>query len=452
MIKRCFFRSIAVFLIITTLLGMAACNKDSAKRQSKEENESKKKQYIMFMFTNKHYEEVEGYLPEMKQLYGEINPQSDRMYAFGLVGPMLLTQSIEQMQAEIHSGFDYAEKYNIPVYFQLDDVTNNSKHYGSDAAVKFYEHPEMCEWTMFPEAGETYGGEKKYGKLPRYWFNWSVWMSSPAFPCLESPDFRSLISENMKKGVLEPLMERYEALKKAGKEYLFAGMAIGWETHIPDNSPQNGILRFDPANPPKNIVTGEIMEEWEMNQYGYAALHYRGYNQEKLEKEAKEKGKSVRGYMNSILYDVIHDFSEFMAKQAYDAGVPRQKIFTHMVSLSTARVTETTFAPPTWSAVNSYSTPGFTMSPVTCPYDINTLQQEIQKADPEMKSFACTEGYASGLEDEEKATAYFNEMFSNGAVLVAAFGYTDMGSRLFEFKRTPDFGYNKAVIQWLANK
>ncbi|MHB1454673.1 MAG: hypothetical protein ACYCYM_12080 [Saccharofermentanales bacterium] len=409
----------------------------------------RKIQYMMFMFSNKHIDEIEDYLPEMKQLYGEIDPESDRMYSFGVVGPMLLTQSIEQMQQVINTGFDYALTYDIPVYFQLDDVTNYSKYYGSGAETRFYEHPEMCEWIQFPEKGEKWGGQNDYGKLPAFWFNWGIWMRSPAFPNLASPEFKALIADNLQKGVLEPIHKRYEELQRKGKTHLFAGMAIGWETHIPDYSDNNTILGLDKTNPPSDTITGETMEQWEYAQYGYAALHTLGYDQGKLEAEATRNGKSAQAYMKTLLYDVIHDFSEFMAKQAFDSGLPRHKIFTHMVSLSTSLIVQSTFNPPTWCAVNPYSTPGFTMSPVTCPYDMPTLKDDILSADPAMNNFGCVEGYAAGLKDEEKADEYLHDMFSNGALMVAVFSYADQGTRLFHFSRSPDFGFNKSVVKWL---
>lgn len=445
--RRNIVRVLVTALILSAVIFLISCSRPD--ESGSHQKEDKKIQYMMFMFSNKRYDEIEDYLPEMKRLYGSIEPSSDRMYAFGLPGPMLLTQSAVEMQKEINTGFDYAEKYNIPVYFQLDDVTNYTTYYGDGAAVKFYEHPGMCEWISFPKKGETWGGEGDYGKLPRFWFNWGVWMQSPAFPNLASPEFKALIADNMQKGVLAPLVERYNRLKRRGKGYLFAGVAIGWETHIPDYSRDNMILDTDPSNPPSDIITGDTMEKWEYGQYGYAALHTLGYNQQKLDNEAKQKNRSPNSYMKTLLYGVIHDFSEFMAKQAYDAGIPRNKLFTHMVSFSTTLVTNTTFAPPTWCAVNKYSTPGFTMNPVTCPYDIDTLKAEIEKADPSMGNFGCVEGYATGLEDEDKASDYLKEMFSNGALIVAVFSYADEGTRQFRFERTPDFGFNIAVNKWL---
>ena len=215
------------------------------------------RKYVTLFFTNKRHEEVAAYLPEMEYLHGKIDENSDRMYAFGVVGPMLLTQSIEEMQEEVNACFDYAEEYGIPVYFQLDDINNYTSYFGSGAAEKFWENPEMCEWIAFPEEGEKYGGERKYGGLPRFWYNWGVWRSTKATPNLASPAFRALVTDNLKRGVLDPLMKRYNKLVSEGKGYLFAGLAVGWETHIPDYSSYNTFLGISAANLPIN-PGGEI--------------------------------------------------------------------------------------------------------------------------------------------------------------------------------------------------
>ena len=406
-------------------------------------------QYLVLMLTNRHYEEIEAFLPEMKYLYGENDPERKRLYAFGMPGPMLLTQSVEEMQEQIYAGFEMAEKYDIPVYFQLDDVTNYTTYFGSGAELKFYEHPEMCEWVQFPEEGETYGGEKAYGMLPRFWFNWGQWRYSPAFPNLASEELKAFVKEQLTEGVLTPLNECLERLETEGKEYLFAGMSMGWETHIPDYSEDNPLLIVEKENLPIAFRTSDQMQEWEAGAYGYAALTSLGYDQEKLEEEAEQMGLSAEEWRKQLLYEVIHDYSEFLCKTAWDAGIPREKLFTHMVSNASYSGQENPFTPPIWCAVNDYSIPGFTMSPVTCKYDISVIKEEIQKADPDMEYWGNVEGYAAGVNEEADAWEYFQEMFGQGALVVSAFGYGDPPTQYFTFERTEDFGYTKAARRWL---
>lgn len=254
---------------------------------------------------------------------------------------------------------------------------------------------------------------------------------------------------NLKEGFLKPLNERYNKLKKEDKAYLFAGCAVGWETHIPDYSADNRMLNLSVNNLPKDYATGKPMYEWELAQYGYGALHSLGYDQAKIDAEAAEKGISSKQHIKNILYQVIHDYSEMLAKTVYEAGVPRTKIFTHTVSCQTTLNNESTFYPPIWTAVNDYSTPGYTMSPVTCKYDLKKMKQQLFEADPNFNEFACAEGYAAGLDTVAKCDAYFKEMFENGARNVTAFGYPDVGVPVFEFRRDPDFPYIISTNNWL---
>lgn len=444
---------ILLFVFLLSAFSFVGCSKKKDTRDDR---------YVLLMLTNKNWEEGIDYMPSMKQLYGEIQPETGRMYAAGFIGPMLLTQSIEQMRKEVNDVFDAAEKYNVPVYFQLDDNTNYSTLMGSGAEVKFYEDPEMCEWIAFKQEGETFGGENiskeqnnGVAMLPRFWFNWSVFTYSPAFPNLASEKLQNLVVNNLKEGFIKPLMERYQKLIDKDKAYLFAGCAIGWETHIPDYSPNNMMLAgWRHQNPPPtDVLTGKRMLDFEFAQYGYGALTSLGYDQAKLDAEAASLNLSTEVHMKNILLQVIHDYSELLAKTVYDAGVPKTKIYTHMVGHQSA-LSETTptctFYPPMWCAVNDYSTPGWTLSPITCPYNITNLKARIAAADPNQQYFGLTEGYASGFTTAEKATEYFNEIFGNGGRVVAAFGFGDTGSRVFPFEMTSDFPYTVALNKWIA--
>ncbi len=440
-------RGVVIGIMCGSLIG---CNKKDSNQVSDMSESKDLTQYVVLMYTNKRYEEIETYLPEMKYLYGENNPESTRMYAFGVPGPMLLTQSCDEMKEQINACFDMAEKFDIPVYFQIDDVNNYTTYFGSGAETKFYEDPSMCEWIAFPNEGESYGGEELYGELPRFWFNWGSWMCAEAFPNLASENFQDFVLTQLKTGVLEPLTERLQKLKEANKEYLFAGACIGWETHIPDYSKDNPLLVLDADSPPKDSRTGRIMQEWEMSAYGYGALHSLGYNQERLETEAKEQNLTVDEIRKSLLYQVIHDYSELLSKTLWEAGVPRSKIFTHTVSYASYSGVENPFTPPIWCAVNDYSIPGYTMSPVTCKYDMDVLKDKILAVDPKMPYFANVEGYAAGVNEEEEASAYFEELFGKGALVVTAFGYADPPTKYFTFKRNREFGYNVALRKWLG--
>ncbi|WP_437919949.1 hypothetical protein [Sphingobacterium sp. LRF_L2] len=452
--------SLLTQLTITAIsIGLLACKKLEQKKPVEDVISTRststaltddQERYIVFFLTNTSVDQADNentgrdantaytFVGELPQLFGAIDPQSPYKYAFGLPGPMLLTQSVQEMQYQVNEAFDIAEKYNVPVYFQLDDINNYTTQFGSGASPKFYDNTAWCEWVSFPASGEAWGGQTN-GRLPYYWYNWGAWMHAEAFPNLQSADFRSFVKSQLENGVLSVLTTRYNSLKAQGKGYLFAGMAIGWETHIPDYSSDNTLYNVNPASLPTNVLAGDQMQGWEAGKLGYAALHTLGYTT----------------YDKERLYQVIHDYSEFLAKTAYDSGIPKAKIFSHIVGIKSSQPNlSTTFAPPIWTAVNDYSTPGFTLSPVSCPYNLNTLVSEIQLADPSQVRFGNAEGYSIGADGSfAQADAYFGDMFGHGASIVAVFGWgREPATSAFAVSHSPNSPFVQAAQKWLSNE
>jgi hypothetical protein len=403
--------------------------------------------YIVFFLTNTSVDQADSinqgkdantsytFVGELPQIFGSVKKDNPYKYAFGLPGPMLLTQSVSQMQYEINKAFDIAEKYDVPVYFQLDDCNNYTTEFGSAASPKYYENPDWCEWVAFPQGSETWGGQSN-GRLPYYWFNWGSWMHAQAFPAFQSTGFRSFVLSQLNDGVLEPLMARYKKLVSEGREYLFAGLAVGWETHIPDYSTGNTLLNVSTSNLPVNILLGDTMKVWEASKYGYNSLSKLGYT----------------SYNRQALYQVIHDYSQLLAETIYEAGIPRHKIFTHMVGFMSSNTSlQTTFAPPIWAAVNQYSIPGYTLSPASCPYNLSTLVSNITTADNSQQYFACAEGYSRGVDTTyQQSDNYFNSMFGNGAALVTVFGWgREASTSAFAVSHSLTSPFVLAAKKWL---
>ncbi|MBO5064948.1 MAG: prolyl oligopeptidase family serine peptidase [Clostridia bacterium] len=394
-------------------------------------------QYVVFMVTNILYSNLEPYVSEMVTLHGEIDPNSDRMYAFGVVGPMCITQSIEEMNAEVNSVFALAEKYNVPVFFQMDDCTNYSQEFGNGATTadggKFYNDPEMCEWVAFPSEGEEWGGQR-YGMLPRWHCNWSgVPFATPGgFPCYNSEKYLNWYEKQVTEGFIKPLMENYNRLKAEGKGYLLAGINTGWETQIPDYTND----------------TYASLQDFEKAQYGMHALYNMGYNEDSLKKEADERLMSVDELKRELLYGVLADYIEFTCKMFYDAGVEKSKIFSHIVSISSFLGKCTTVFPPSYVCINDYCTPGWTMSPKTCPYDLDLLEKQL--AENGRNEYVNAEGYAH-YDDVATCTAYFEESLCGNAKLITVFGY-DQATGTYGYQKSPDFYFVKVTRSWLARE
>ena len=395
-------------------------------------------QYVVFMVTNVHYNNLEPYVSEMVDLHGKIDSSSDRMYAFGVVGPMCLTQSIEQMNEEVNTVFALAEKYNVPVFFQMDDCTNYSTEFGNDATIdeegnKFYNDPEMCEWIAFPEEGEEWGGQK-YGMLPRWHCNWSgvPFATAGGFPCYNSPKYLAWYEKQVTEGFIDPLVENYERLKKEGKAYLLAGINTGWETQIPDYTDK----------------TYASLQDFEKAQYGMHALHNLGYDAQSIFDEAVNRMLSETEVIRELLYEVIADYIEFTCKMFYDAGIEKSKIFSHIVSVSSYLGGCSTEYPPTDVCINDYCTPGWTMSPKTCQFNLAQLEKEL--GENGRNEYVNAEGYAH-YDDVATCTAYFEESLCGNAKLITVFGY-DQATGTYGYQKSPDFYFVKVVKSWLARE
>ena len=411
---------IRMFSLGLALAAMVVSNGYS-KPQSAAETEAVHKsgiKYITFDFNLLAREEAEEYLARLKEALGE-NPQgTGKMYGFGMCVPQLLTQSIGEMNELVNQGFDLAIKYDVPVFFHCDymyDITDKN----GGGAPNFYEDPMMCEWVGFPKEGEA------HGRVPRLWFNWGSWQARGAMPCYESPKFKTFISKQFSEGIAAPIAARTEQLKALGAEYLFAGVSVGWETHIQELTPP--IYNIDPENPPRFVDDPSIvMQDWEMSQTGYAALHWLGWNEKKLAEEQRIRGVTRKELMFGLLGQVTHDYMENIAKLASEAGIPKDKAFTHIVAIDTVENRNTPYIPPIWAGVNDYSVPGFTLSMGSgAVYDLDVLKKSIREVDPSQDSFACLEGYVNHLHGYDKFKGFIDELESNGATLINILGWTE---------------------------
>ncbi len=368
----------------------------------------------------------------MKETYGEITEDSEVMYASGVSGPMLLTQSTSIIADNTEQAFAAALKYNIPVWFQIDDVNNSFAGYIDNCMTcdKWYENPLNVEKLAFGEDAP----------LARYWFNWGIWRTTPATPCLNSPTFQDFIRSQLNNGFIPTLKKYLEILKEQNKEYLFAGVCVGWETRIPD---------FSDIPDGTTDQHGSVIESYEQSETGYRALENLGYTAERLSSEAKQKGVTEKQLMFELLNSVEHDYSEMIAKVISDAGVEKTKIFTHYTTgpnLDT-RYDDTNFSFPYIStAVNDYATPGYTVGINPSTEKICRLKAKIALAEPECKYFGAVESYATDLNESEKvAQNYFKRLFNSGAIVVALYGYDDPDTSIFYFSKDKNSPLNTTI-------
>ncbi|MBQ6837901.1 MAG: prolyl oligopeptidase family serine peptidase, partial [Clostridia bacterium] len=148
------------------------------------------------------------------------------------------------------------------------------------------------------------------------------------------------------------------------------------------------------------------------------------------------------------LYEVIADYIEFTCKMFYDAGIEKSKIFSHIVSVSSSLGGCSTEYPPTDVCINDYCTPGWTMSPKTCNYNLAQLEKEL--GENGRNEYVNAEGYAH-YDDVATCTAYFEESLCGNAKLITVFGY-DQSSGTYGYEKSENFYFVKVVKSWLARE
>lgn len=403
-------------------------------------DQGKEDVYLTIQLTNVPQEEEEKWLQKFKDVFGAgCNPETKRHIGFGARFINLLKDPPEKLREQVNRALDMAEKYDMPVYFQLDDM-----HYLNH---ELAQDPNYCEWARFPEEGET------HGPIMRYWYNWGMWACEPAIPCFASPHFQKFVRRQLREGFFYPLIQRLNKWEVEGKLDYFAGVSIGWETHIPDYTPGAYHYFLDRLNPPVSIFVEPplVMKQWEMTQAGSAALHWRGWTPETLEQEAKERTMTLRRLKQEILHDVIRNYTATLSLYCHRIGLPRHKVFTHIVPLDSLPDSQpSTTAPPIQVAVNPWSTPGFTLSRATARYDMAVLKKRIQEVDPEMPHFACAETYFRGVNTRESFSDFLNELLQAGCVHINIMGYTDPPESPFN-----NFEKEEAIAvcrEWMAGK
>jgi hypothetical protein len=194
--------------------------------------------------------------------------------------------------------------------------------------------------------------------------------------------------------------------------------------------------------------TNMVMQKWEMAQSGYAALHYKGWNEKKLIVEAKKQKISKEKLFYNLCGQVVHDYLELLAKTAYETGLSTDKIYTHIVAVQSVDTnTVNTEFPPIWAAVNNYSIPGFTMCNESgARYNIKELKKLIKKTNPEKDKFAAIETYLAHHKTEKRFTDYMNEVFRENNPIMVVYGALQNDAHEINPKHENE---TKAIINWL---
>ncbi len=250
-----------------------------------------------------------------------------------------------EIQSCLDDFFNSAEQYNIPFMLHIDTE-------------RFWDsRPDL--WNWFDPAASGYNpanidnvewsGWNKGTK--ESFINWGYPIKLPPKPCYESPVIKRVI-ENKFSIISDKISKWRKKLADEGKEYLFLGVNLGWETGIDDYRNANWV-----SAPYKY-------------QLGYNALSKKGFS-----------AANPPADINSELVKVVADFNKFRAKLLYDRGIPKDKIFTHSWAAEDKNPPGSdgyTHNGPISSAKNDYSILGVSLYPPA--YNTNRVKNEIGTA------------------------------------------------------------------------
>jgi hypothetical protein len=452
--------------------GMLGIAVHSAQSQAQSQRETTEATYLTIQFLGEEDKGTSGIrnLPELvnqvKREFGTQAPGSFRHVGFSPGVLPLLNEPVPVLKALVEQALDLAEESGLPVLIHLDDM-----HFWYKRPDLFRD-PEMVEWSAFPKPGTGHGPI-----VPSLFINWDLLTSYPTPPpCLECPRFRAEVRERLLRCIADPILARLKRWHTEGRAHLLAGVGIGNETQVPD---YRGYALSKPSQEPE-LIDGSSksqkkrrMLRSEMVRAGYAALHRRGYSYESVERLAKGQNKTVEDLTRELLYEVAHDYAEFRAKVLVDAGIPREKLYTHFTSAfrrfmeSKERSTPDSVGtggvadlpPPVRFAVNRYSRPGFTVS--RNHLDLPDLIAQMQAANGAgigdrnwgvMESYATT-AQPGAAQTQAQYEEYLGSLTFHGAKVINLLGWTaDLPppEASFAIKRAP--GVMLAIREWVRGK
>lgn len=318
---------------------------------------------------------------------------ANRKLAF-IVGPVALDQTDEQVRARIRDSFAIALEEGVAVGFHIDD----SMFWGRLSELNTPENIEWLDWDKTPNTGRR--------------LDWSA-TPTKIMPqlCLNSPAVTTaikaraaLIGEEVAQGIV--------TLEQAGKPELFAGVIAGWETQLG-----------------RDFATDSDL--------GYCALTNLGFS-----------AANPPADIDQARADVVKEFIGLWTMSLADAGVPKEKLYSHIAFLSESEFKsqglsgsylENINFTPASVAFGKGHLPGFSTYPEPGhPEEITAalaahgnppwISAEGTALDPAQAEIGV------GVESMEPYMASF---FNHGAVLVNIFGW-GVGSRSNPYRQVAE--------------
>jgi hypothetical protein len=284
----------------------------------------------------------------------------------------------EELRMTIRRSFAIAEEKNMAVAFHLDDSMFwiNRKD--------LWQNSDNVEWS-------DWKGAMRSHRIIGWAAGGAPILATPM--CYTSQMIKKEATRIAKDVVGAEIKKGINILKSKSKEHLFAGVISGWETRLDDD-----------AHP--------------RVQTGYCALHNLGYSASNPPKD-----------FDLALDTVVHDWILLWAKNLNSAGIPKEKIYSHIP------VTDLQIHTPLSTAFNEFSLPGFSVYPGTDSQrdTFVAIYDELEKHDSphwantegtnvNMRDFASSGGAELSALSWEK---YLSKQFEHGATLVNIFAWQE---------------------------
>jgi hypothetical protein len=275
---------------------------------------------------------------DFERIAGEFGIQKNKEIAVG-VGVILsyLQAPPQDVIAKVNKYLQLSSKYGLPVIVQLDgeqwwdyrsDLWNwwDPAQSGYDPENK--QNVEWYDWT--PDAAVKIG-----------WRNWGRQLRVKPMPNLMSPAYRAACHTEMDK-MVNAVKTWWNDLPEDQK-YLFVGIKVGWESAIGVNNwyyPNgNDYLTKPESNDPQTGLNVSILPSRGVQTIGYAAV--------------KTAGIAGSGMLTDAMQaEVVQKHLEDLSRRVRDAGIPRERIFTHCGGWKEG---ETLYN----AAINEYACPGW---------------------------------------------------------------------------------------------
>jgi len=251
----------------------------------------------------------------------------DRNLGFS-VGPITMDEGDDGARSLIRDAFDVALATDMAVALHLDDYMfwAQARWPDGDLLGSAKDVTEWRDWSATPMGGLGLGWMPNARLAPQM--------------CYESPAAKDFVTYWTRDVIGKEIKKQTDRLVRAGKAELFAGVMVGWESNLA---------------------------------FGYCSLSFLGYSAQNSPYDFDYERERV-----------LHRHIERWAKGIYDAGIPRDLIFTHIGPISKRQYQMLSSSMPAsqlreihqstafrafWSAFNSYSNPGFSAYPADGLFD-----------------------------------------------------------------------------------